>query len=264
MLLLIYASPSVAPEVSSVSTTSVGTGLMGYMGNKGAVTARIVLGESTRLVFINSHLSAGSEKGSVDRRNWDANQIVTRTKFDPIEDTFGMTSNTGERIGEEDFAFWFGDLNYRINAPGDDVRRLLMLHTRNEYDITGDKRVTVEAEIARLGARRDQLESSSQADLVDHIKEHDHEDLENCPLPPEQDPTSLETTLLSLLNHDELHAQMASRKAFHDGWREAPIRFLPTYKYDVGSVGVFDSSDKRRGPSWCDRIIYRTRTDMQN
>ena len=71
MLLLIYASPSVASEVSSVSTTSVGTGLMGYMGNKGAVTARIVLGESARLVFINSHLSAGSEKGSVDRRNWD-------------------------------------------------------------------------------------------------------------------------------------------------------------------------------------------------
>lgn len=37
LLLLIYASPSVAPEIKSVSTTSVGTGMMGYMGNKGIV-----------------------------------------------------------------------------------------------------------------------------------------------------------------------------------------------------------------------------------
>jgi phosphatidylinositol-bisphosphatase len=34
LLLLIYASPKVAPEIRSVSTTSVGTGIMGYMGNK--------------------------------------------------------------------------------------------------------------------------------------------------------------------------------------------------------------------------------------
>jgi phosphatidylinositol-bisphosphatase len=34
LLLLIYASPAVAPDLKSVSTTSVGTGLMGYMGNK--------------------------------------------------------------------------------------------------------------------------------------------------------------------------------------------------------------------------------------
>lgn len=37
LLLLIYASPSVAPEIKSVSTTSVGTGMMGYMGNKGTM-----------------------------------------------------------------------------------------------------------------------------------------------------------------------------------------------------------------------------------
>ena len=44
MLLLIYASPEIAPSISSVSTTSVGTGMMGVMGNKGAASARIVLG----------------------------------------------------------------------------------------------------------------------------------------------------------------------------------------------------------------------------
>jgi phosphatidylinositol-bisphosphatase len=38
LLLLIYASPSVAPDIKSVSTTSVGTGVMGYMGNKVHIT----------------------------------------------------------------------------------------------------------------------------------------------------------------------------------------------------------------------------------
>jgi hypothetical protein len=56
---------------------------------------------------------------------------------------------------------------------------------------------------------------------------------------------------------------MKHGKAFHDGWEEGPIRFLPSYKYDVGKVGVFDSSEKRRCPSWCDRILYRTRARKQ-
>lgn len=84
LLLLIWASPTVAPQISWVSTTSVGTGLMGYMGNKGAVTARIVLGGTTRLVFVNSHLSAGTGKAEAERRNWDAEQVEARTRFDPI------------------------------------------------------------------------------------------------------------------------------------------------------------------------------------
>jgi len=84
LLLLIWASPTVLPQISWTSTTSVGTGLMGYMGNKGAVTARIVLGGTTRLVFINSHLSAGTGKAEAERRNWDAQQVEARTRFDPI------------------------------------------------------------------------------------------------------------------------------------------------------------------------------------
>ena len=61
------------------------------------------------------------------------------------------------------------------------------------------------------------------------------------------DPASLQTTIDSLMPHDELHMQMRTKKAFHEGWQEAPVTFLPTYKYDIGSVGVFDSSEKKRG-----------------
>ena len=88
-------------------------------------------------MFVDSHLAAGADKASLERRNWDAAQIVQRTRFEPIQDSMDLAQTTGEQIGEEDFAFWVGDLNYRLEGiPGDDVRRLLMLHTRNEYDLS--------------------------------------------------------------------------------------------------------------------------------
>ena len=273
LMLFIYASPSVASQISSVSTTHSGTGIMGYMGNKGAVTTRLVLGETTRLAFINSHLSSGLGKAELDRRNWDAAQIVSRTQYDPIQDSLGYISPRRERIGDEDFAFWFGDLNYRLEGiPGEDVRRLLMLHTRNEYDLAQQKAELLDKELEASAASiilsdpsrhnnstpskpGDETERTSSRDL----RETDTDDEDT--LDPSSHPAHLQTTLDSLLPHDELRQMRTQRRAFHDGWREGPITFLPTYKYDVGSVGLFDSGDKKRGPSWCDRILYRTRKD---
>jgi phosphatidylinositol-bisphosphatase len=274
MLLLVYAREDVAADIKSVSTTSVGTGLMGYMGNKGAVTARIVLGETTRLVFVNAHLAAGTDKGAVERRNWDYGQVMSRTKFEPITDSMGLAQNVGEGIDDADIAFFVGDLNYRLEGiPGEDVRRLLMLHTRNEYDLSRKQSEKVEREIALKRAsienrRENRMSTDSGVSQVSTVRsrddgdskkeeELDQEDL----LDPASDPASLHTTLSSLLPHDELHQQQKARKTFQ-GWQEGPITFLPTYKYDAGSVGVFDSSEKRRAPSWCDRILWRTRRDM--
>ncbi|KAI7087679.1 DNase I-like protein [Hortaea werneckii] len=285
MLLLVFANPDVKNDVKSVSTTSVGTGIAGYMGNKGAVTARIVLGDTTRLVFINSHLSAGSDKAALERRNWDAAQITSRTRFDPIQDSMDLNQSEGEQIGDEDFAFWCGDLNYRLEGiPGDDVRRLLMLHTRNEYDVSqrsarkiqselDDSPDIVKKRVETLQSNHTSPSNSTPPSPNTHSSSRSRANTDTTrsfdapaashvdDLPASEDPTSLQTTLLSLLPHDELHQQMARRKAFHDGWCEGPITFLPTYKYDAGTVGVFDSSEKKRAPSWCDRILYRTRRD---
>lgn len=253
LLLLIYASPSIQPHIKAVSTTSVGTGLMGYMGNKGAVTTRLILGETTRLVFINAHLAAGADKAALERRNWDAGQITSRTRFEPITDGMGVTQGQGEGLGEEDFAFWFGDLNYRLEGmPGEDVRRLLTLHTRDLDPETAEDNNDDAPSTDSGYASKVTSDSSNNGDTDDAI-----------PLPPELDPASLQTTITSLLSHDELIQQQKAGKAFHDGWNEGPIRFLPSYKYDVGKVGVFDSSEKRRCPSWCDRILYRTRAAKQ-
>ncbi|KAI4177673.1 MAG: hypothetical protein LQ343_000136 [Gyalolechia ehrenbergii] len=267
LYMVIYAAPAIAPTVSSVSTTSVGTGLMGYMGNKGAVIARIVLGESTSLLFVDCHLGAGVEKGSLERRNWDASQVLSRARLDPIYNSGGELEEGSDSIGHEDFAFWFGDLNYRLeDLPGDDVRRLLMLHTKNEYRVDEPSKRKIDAELALSAPDPTDKDNIFQASSSIHSTSSINTSTTlraSEQLDPSLDPASLKTTLESLLPHDQLHAQMRSRKAFHDGWREGPIDFLPTYKYDVGSVGMFDSSEKKRGPSWCDRILFRTRKDKQ-
>ncbi|KAI4177275.1 MAG: hypothetical protein LQ348_005856 [Seirophora lacunosa] len=271
LFLVIYAAPNIAPTISDVATTSVGTGLMGYMGNKGAVVARIVLGGCTRIVFVDCHLSAGVEKGNLERRDWDASEVLRRARFSPVYNGAGDVEEASDSIGSEDVAFWFGDLNYRLEGmAGEDVRRLLMLHTQNEYRAVGKSKRKIDAELALHdhSVGHDGMEddsssrtssgtyspSSAATSMTLHLSEA---------LDPSSDPASLQTTLASLLPHDQLHQQMRNRKAFQDGWREGPIDFLPTYKYDVGSVGMFDSSEKKRGPSWCDRILFRTRRDKQ-
>jgi hypothetical protein len=60
-----------------------------------------------------------------------------------------------------------------------------------------------------------------------------------------------------LLERDQLLASKRKNpwfrlRAFH----ELPITFAPTYKYDVGTDN-YDTSEKKRAPAWCDRLLYR-------
>ncbi|RDW88394.1 phosphatase family protein-like protein [Coleophoma cylindrospora] len=275
LLMFIFASPTVAPTISSVSSVPVGTGMMGIFGNKGAVSTRIVLGETTRMVFVNSHLASGNDPAHLDRRCWDVSQIMARTTFAPIS-WAGVLEDKQESIGDEDFAFWFGDLNFRLEGlPGEDIRRLLMLHTKGEYTADSKSHKKIENDLEGDGDgivvhHTDSDDSSEDESVRRTSSTFDHgDDASSTTLPdpedfaqdPHSDPESLQATLDSLLPHDQLRLVQKTRKAFHDGWREGPITFLPTYKYDVGTMGVFDSSEKKRAPSWCDRILFRTRRD---
>ncbi|XP_028043992.1 inositol polyphosphate 5-phosphatase E-like isoform X2 [Bombyx mandarina] len=65
-----------------------------------------------------------------------------------------------------------------------------------------------------------------------------------------------------LLHADQLTAVLEDGAAFRD-FREAPITFPPTYKYDPGSQ-QFDTSSKQRAPAYTDRILYKSRTMANN
>jgi len=63
--------------------------------------------------------------------------------------------------------------------------------------------------------------------------------------------------LPKLLERDQLLLSKKRNPGFRlRAFVEAPITFAPTYKYDVGTDN-YDTSEKRRSPAWCDRLLYR-------
>lgn len=67
--------------------------------------------------------------------------------------------------------------------------------------------------------------------------------------------------LEALLTHDQLHKEMKHNRAFRlRAFHEGPLAFVPTYKYDRHS-NMFDTSEKRRVPAWCDRVLWRSRDE---
>lgn len=66
--------------VSNVKVCSVACGIMGYLGNKGAVSVSMSI-EGTSFCFIAAHLASGEKKGDEIRRNHQVSEIFRRTSF---------------------------------------------------------------------------------------------------------------------------------------------------------------------------------------
>jgi hypothetical protein len=63
--------------------------------------------------------------------------------------------------------------------------------------------------------------------------------------------------LAKLLERDQLLVARRRNPGFRlRAFDEMPITFAPTYKYDVGTDS-YDTSEKKRSPAWCDRLLYR-------
>lgn len=72
-----------------------------------------------------------------------------------------------------------------------------------------------------------------------------------------------QNNLHKLLERDQLLVARRRNPAFKlRAFDEMPITFAPTYKYDVGT-DTYDTSEKRRSPAWCDRLLHRGRGRIQ-
>jgi len=136
LLILIYVKSSLSSKVKDVRASSTGVGLLGMMGNKGAVAVRFSFYDSS-ICIVCAHLAA--HRGAVSARNSDFKAIIDRTVFlgnqGESEDKSGAGSEGGLNadlvvrprhgadktrgvdlaILDNEFVFWIGDLNYRID-----------------------------------------------------------------------------------------------------------------------------------------------------
>ncbi|KAI8613353.1 Endonuclease/exonuclease/phosphatase [Chytriomyces sp. MP71] len=63
-----------------------------------------------------------------------------------------------------------------------------------------------------------------------------------------------ENQVAHLFANDQLTAERAAGRVLAQ-FEEHPVVFRPTYKFDVGT-SEYDTSEKKRSPSWCDRILW--------
>ncbi|KAL5201196.1 hypothetical protein ABZP36_035550 [Zizania latifolia] len=115
----VWVRSNLRPYIHHLNVSCVGSGIMGYLGNKGSVSIRFMLHE-TSFCFVCCHLASGGKQGDVLLRNFDAADILARTRFPG-----GAAQDLPKKILDHDQVVLLGDLNYRISLEEAETRLLV-------------------------------------------------------------------------------------------------------------------------------------------
>ncbi|KAL4033341.1 hypothetical protein IC575_006428 [Cucumis melo] len=119
IFLTVWVRRSLRRHIQNVNVSTVGVGVMGYIGNKGSISVSMSIYQ-TLFCFICTHLTSGEKEGDELKRNADVSEIHRRTQFHPLNGVgFPKIIHDHERI------IWLGDLNYRINLSYEKTRELI-------------------------------------------------------------------------------------------------------------------------------------------
>jgi len=183
IFIAIFAKEEIYENITNIDTQIVRTGIFGTFGNKGSCIVRFNYFD-TSLAFSCGHFASGDNHQS---------------RIHELEDVFNRTLKENKRdmkVKEHDFAFVFGDLNFRIDLNNFDCRSM--------------------------------------------IKKQQYETLR---------------TFDQFLNEKLTNQNLVDIE-------EGELFFDPTYKYDIKS-NEYDTSKKKRVPSWCDRIFWKKNNNVQ-
>ncbi|KAJ6814723.1 type I inositol polyphosphate 5-phosphatase 1 isoform X1 [Iris pallida] len=106
--LSIWVRRSLRKHIQNVKVSTVGVGVMGYIGNKGSISVSMSIYQ-TLFCFICCHLNPGEKNGDELRRNADVQEIHRRTQFNPVSRV-----DLPKTIYDHERIIWLGDLSYRI------------------------------------------------------------------------------------------------------------------------------------------------------
>ncbi|PKA62765.1 Type I inositol 1,4,5-trisphosphate 5-phosphatase CVP2 [Apostasia shenzhenica] len=126
----VWVRDELQPFIHHQSVSCVGCGIMGCFGNKGSVSVRFSLHE-TSFCIICCHLASGGKEGDEMHRNSNTAEIFSRTRFPA-----GASLNLPQKIYDHERIILLGDLNYRINLPDEETRMLVM---QKEWEILLEK-----------------------------------------------------------------------------------------------------------------------------
>ncbi|WWC57979.1 uncharacterized protein I303_100514 [Kwoniella dejecticola CBS 10117] len=131
VMMMILVRKSLKEHISRVETSERGIGLLGFGGNKAGVAVRMKIHDTT-VCFVNAHMAAFAT--ALDRRRSDYQVLRTGLSF-PRPNEADLTAAYEEFLPEakekllnqEDshMLFWLGDLNYRVDLPDDEVKKLV-------------------------------------------------------------------------------------------------------------------------------------------
>ena len=227
MLILVFVKDELCPYVNDVRESSIGVGVMGVMGNKGAVAIRLSL-HDTSICFVASHFTAN--KKEVQSRNQDFQVILDKLVFQRPRNMIYEQEDT------DDYKLDMND-NYlntstNRNKTWQDLR----------FFWNKDLKILDHSQIFWLGDLNYRIDGVNYEDIIGMIES-------NC--------------IQSLLEYDQLSVEKRKGNIFQD-FTEGRINFLPTYKYQPGS-SLYENrpGKKQREPAWCDRIMFSSRKGSQ-
>ncbi|KAH0879596.1 hypothetical protein HID58_066990 [Brassica napus] len=121
VFLTVWVRRSLRKHISNLSVSTVGVGIMGYIGNKGSVSVSMSIYQ-TPFCFLCSHLSSGEKDTDHQKRNDDVREIHRRTLFHPHSSSASVLPRS---IRDHERVIWLGDLNYRINLSYEKTHELI-------------------------------------------------------------------------------------------------------------------------------------------
>lgn len=232
----VFVHESVMPMLSHVQSDAVATGLGNQLGNKGGVGVSLCIG-STSLLFVNCHFEA--HQRNIERRNANFHRINQELKLFPP-----VVASSGDTAGRT------GSITASM------ARKSMPPAGASATGISGNSRRSVTGAAPANAAANAAIKRLPASDRFDRVFWFGDLNYRVNGTRRMVDLLLLHDQHAVLRFNDQLSVEMARGRVFPH-FREGPLHFRPTYKFDKRSA-VYDSSPKQRIPSWTDRVVFRS------